>query len=422
MIKTVVLTGKEIKVQDLGGFNTVVHNLGDEVIYASKYPNVIMGADNVAEIPQGAAKLISTTNGTVYLLGTGKAELTGQDHDSVNFKAPSSFKGDDGVSNTFKEYVGEALGSINSALSAKADKSEIPATLPANGGNADMVNGHTVNADVPENAVFTDTVYSLPTATKTTLGGVKVGDNLSVTTDGTLSAPIYSNPNLLDNPDFKINQRGVGGTIKTAGYFVDRWKLTEGSVTIGNDGSLMLNGTIKQILENHVGTNVTVSYGANSTVETMVSEETVKDKLYTTVTLRTTSNVIISWAKLELGNTETPFVPPSPSAELAKCMYYYERRATWVHRASGIYSFAFAGIVFAAPKRVAPTVKLLKLWHDGNSASEQFFKDITTAKVSASPFDPLFSSTWAIIITVITEVIKSDDFMYQMLYEASADL
>ena len=33
----------------------------------------------------------------------------------------------------------------------------IPTSLPANGGNADTVNNHTVKSDVPENAVFTDT-------------------------------------------------------------------------------------------------------------------------------------------------------------------------------------------------------------------------------------------------------------------------
>ena len=38
-------------------------------------------------------------------------------------------------------------------------KTEIPTTLPANGGNADTVNNHTVKSDVPENAVFTDTIY-----------------------------------------------------------------------------------------------------------------------------------------------------------------------------------------------------------------------------------------------------------------------
>lgn len=36
-----------------------------------------------------------------------------------------------------------------------------PTSLPANGGNAATVNSHTVNSDVPANAVFTDTTYSV---------------------------------------------------------------------------------------------------------------------------------------------------------------------------------------------------------------------------------------------------------------------
>ena len=40
-----------------------------------------------------------------------------------------------------------------------AKKTDIPTTLPANGGNANTVNNHTVKSDVPENAVFTDTIY-----------------------------------------------------------------------------------------------------------------------------------------------------------------------------------------------------------------------------------------------------------------------
>lgn len=35
-----------------------------------------------------------------------------------------------------------------------------PTSLPANGGNADTVGGHTVAADVPANAKFTDTTYN----------------------------------------------------------------------------------------------------------------------------------------------------------------------------------------------------------------------------------------------------------------------
>ena len=39
----------------------------------------------------------------------------------------------------------------------KAQISDFPSSLPANGGNSSTVNGHTVNSDVPSNAKFTDT-------------------------------------------------------------------------------------------------------------------------------------------------------------------------------------------------------------------------------------------------------------------------
>lgn len=48
---------------------------------------------------------------------------------------------------------------LTTAIGNKANKTEIPTELPANGGNSATVNGHTVKSDVPENAVFTDTVY-----------------------------------------------------------------------------------------------------------------------------------------------------------------------------------------------------------------------------------------------------------------------
>lgn len=41
-------------------------------------------------------------------------------------------------------------------------KTDIPTTLPADGGNADTVGGHTVATDVPANAKFTDTIYTHP--------------------------------------------------------------------------------------------------------------------------------------------------------------------------------------------------------------------------------------------------------------------
>lgn len=42
------------------------------------------------------------------------------------------------------------------------DITDFPTSMPANGGNAATVNGHTVETDVPKGAVFTDTVYTHP--------------------------------------------------------------------------------------------------------------------------------------------------------------------------------------------------------------------------------------------------------------------
>ena len=58
-----------------------------------------------------------------------------------------------------KKTLADKLSEIDTEIGNKANKTEIPAELPANGGNSATVNGHTVKSDVPENAVFTDTVY-----------------------------------------------------------------------------------------------------------------------------------------------------------------------------------------------------------------------------------------------------------------------
>ncbi len=181
MIKTVTLKGSELKVEGLGGFNTFVQNLGGTVIYASKYSGITAGADNVAEIPTGSGKLINSTNGTVYLLGMGKAELTGLDGDGVIAAggAAAYSGGSDSVDGAAlaelmnyadvgdEETLEAAKEYALSLAQNKADKSEIPeipeipTALPANGGNADTVGGFTVGCDVPEDAVFTDTIVDI---------------------------------------------------------------------------------------------------------------------------------------------------------------------------------------------------------------------------------------------------------------------
>ena len=51
-----------------------------------------------------------------------------------------------------------------------SNKPTIPTSLPANGGDADTINGFTVGTNVPADAVFTDTTYAAMTASEATTG------------------------------------------------------------------------------------------------------------------------------------------------------------------------------------------------------------------------------------------------------------
>lgn len=90
------------------------------------------------------------------------------------------------VTNSDNKYATKDSLSTVATTGKYSDLKGAPTSLPANGGNASTVNGHTVNSDVPVNAKFTDTVYSLPDATVSVKGGVKVGDNITVSS-GTIS-------------------------------------------------------------------------------------------------------------------------------------------------------------------------------------------------------------------------------------------
>lgn len=81
-----------------------------------------------------------------------------------------------GVSlDNLKVFKSENDKQIGVILNSKAEKSEIPTTLPANGGNAATVNGHTVAKDVPADAKFTDTTYTAATAAPKANGAAAVG-------------------------------------------------------------------------------------------------------------------------------------------------------------------------------------------------------------------------------------------------------
>ena len=358
MIKTVNLSGKEIRVEGLDGFNTIVHNLGEDVIYASKNPNIAPEADNVAEIPPGSAKLISTTNGTVYLLGIGKTELTGQDYDGVNYSSPStaavissggsttsdvtkayvnaqdaltleaSMSYADSVVNAAKEDIGQKLTETSDRITANSEN--ISALQTEKADKSDVLEWLNTKADKSE---VSDALDSAKAYTDEKIG--TVNDSITELQDtkadrSEISTASASNPNLLDNWYFAapINQRNVSGTITATGYFIDRWMLTSGSVSIVKNQGLTLNGTIEQKLETAPVQTATVSYLTPDGVRTGTYNSSTK-----TVTITTSEDTLIIAAKLELGTNQTiarqeddSWVlndpPPHPASELAKCQRY----------------------------------------------------------------------------------------------------
>lgn len=74
-----------------------------------------------------------------------------------------------------------------------------PTALPADGGNADTVNGHTVESNVPANAKFTDTTYKAAND-ETTLGLVKGGGDVTIT-GGVITVKDDSHNHVINNVD-----------------------------------------------------------------------------------------------------------------------------------------------------------------------------------------------------------------------------
>ena len=140
---------------------------------------------------------------------------------------------------------------------------DFPASLPANGGNSATVNGHTVASDVPANAKFTDTQYS-PFAKSGT--GAKAGLVPSPSTTAGTSKYLCENGTWAVPPDTKYSV----ATTTSAGLLsasdkskldgieagADKYKLPVASETLGGvktGPSVIVNsdGTMSIVKDSH---------------------------------------------------------------------------------------------------------------------------------------------------------------------------
>ena len=237
-----------------------------------------------------------------------------------------------------------------------------------------------------------------------------------------------SNPNLLDNPDFKINQRGKSEYTAedTNIYTVDRWKVgfnntcivEEGGIIVRNnaDSRLQLYQYVDRSFKDLAGKRLTMSVKfANDEAVCSVSgtvplvaptdlsyimhivlengftlgmwySTAVKRVVYQIIKSKSTNgeSIKIEWAKCEMGAAPTPFTPPDPATELLKCQRYYQRLGgqmlhvgTGYANAAGTESFAFMAFcpLPTTMRTMTPTVNIhgqLHVWISGHYGSSSF--------------------------------------------------
>lgn len=195
--------------------------------------------------------------------------------------------------------------------------------------------------------------------------------DIHVTADEKAYWNTLSGKNELDNPDFRINQRGQAEY--TTGYTVDRWYIsTDKCKAAPETNGIRLTATATLTSNTHAfwqnnefplppgkytlslkAADVTGVWAAR--IRTVTAAGDYVDSYYTprlqaginSVTVDLSDSEYISavsigfnkgteagnslklaWAKLEGGSLATPFVPPDYAAELAKCQRFYQVRTT----------------------------------------------------------------------------------------------
>lgn len=148
----------------------------------------------------------------------------------------------------------------------KSQITDFPKSMPANGGNSTTVNGHSVNSDVPAGAKFTDTTYSVATASsnglmtaadKAKLDGIAAGANK-------YSHPGYTSKS---NGFYKVTVDGTGhvsGTTAVAKADITGLGIPAQDTTYSAATSSTL-GLVK------VGSNISNSYGTISLTKANVT-------------------------------------------------------------------------------------------------------------------------------------------------------
>lgn len=253
----------------------------------------------------------------------------------------------------------------------------------------------------------------------------------------------FSNPNLLINADFKINQRGAT-SYEQQGYSVDRWKIWNVTVTPSTSGGITVKsdkysdtGNILQYLENATEGDSTLSCYVTSVsgTVTMVADDDsqviLKQGLNVLHISKSTKSFIIflnrgtsitlKWVKLEQGKVATEFIAPNYAEEILKCQRFYvvlesslagygANNAIYIPFSRGVYMRSSQNVIFKGNNkqtflRVNGTGKQISFSTTNGYANNQY------VRVYTNPVDTSLNNT-AIGIDLNDVTISVDAEIY----------
>ena len=300
-------------------------------------------------------------------------------------------------------YPSMTVGNATNAANATSAASANSATNADHATTADSATSAT-NAT---NATNAETAEKVANALTVTVNGEETKYDGSAAAAVTVSA---SNPNLLHNSNFSINQRGLTSWT-SAGYTVDGWRKTVSAGTVYlNSGpyppinnciyfSATSNVYLRQYLETSLkgSTTYTITIGYHTSTSVYISKET----SYTFTTPSGTSSDTLKWTpftgytvmiyfagilasasahcyvqfgrtsssgttyyfhyiKLEEGSVATPYEFPNPAEELLKCQRYYVKLTSNVQIFGSVGNggnYGYVTLWLPAPMRTAtPTI------------------------------------------------------------------
>lgn len=285
---------------------------------------------------------------------------------------------------------------------------------------------------------------------------------------------IQSNPNLVDNPDFRVNQRGQAEyTSDKLTYSVDRCMLHNGMLNVSTNGIKFVSNhttNYKRFLSKTeyplaVSEKVTISmmakinqisgnvrfrifdgsdYGGQPGMPLRsstpnyeyFSETIVANKNYINVGIeilvgnadRDHVDIDIKHWKLEFGSIATPFIPPNPATELMKCQRYFYKKRSSVSFKMADYAannqngkYIILPEAFPVEMRTTPTVTLLPIAENATNGQLSIWSNAATIVGSVVHANAVTVGGFSSIRIENQGTAKDGDFC-TFRYTASADL